>query len=171
MPLRQPETWPESEAGSREALKRWIAEEGGYIQIQGSRPQTLAYGLQDSPVGLMSWIGEKFDRWTDANGLPADDLLTTVMIYWVTGCIGSSFWPYYMRKRGEWVLDEVVAEGGRLRAPLTYLDFPKELVHVPRSVVELVFDIERWEAPEYGGHFPALEVTDVLADSLRRFAG
>ena len=169
MPLRVPETWPDSEAASRAELKRWMSEEGGYMQIQGSRPQTLAYGLSDSPVGLLSWIGEKFDRWTDARGLPADDLLTTVTIYWVTGCIGSSFWPYWARKHGDWVLDEVVAAGGRITAPLTYLDFPKELVHVPRGVVERVFDIERWEGPEYGGHFPALEATDVLAESLRRF--
>ncbi len=68
------------------------------------------------------------------------------------------------------MLDDVAAAGGRLAAPLTYLDFPKELIHVPRSVVETVFDIERWETPEYGGHFPALEATDVLADSLRRFS-
>jgi hypothetical protein len=70
---------------------------------------------------------------------------------------------------GEWVLDDVAAGGGRVRAPLTYLDFPKELVHVPRSVVETVFTVERWEAPPRGGHFPALEQTDVLADSVRRF--
>jgi pimeloyl-ACP methyl ester carboxylesterase len=169
MPLRLPGTWPESEIASRRELEHWLSEEGGYIQIQGTRPQTLAYGLADSPVGLLSWIGEKFDRWTDERGVPADDLLTTVTIYWVTGCIGASFWPYYARKHGEWVLDEVVAAGGRVRAPLTYLDFPKELVHVPRAVVERAFDIERWEAPSYGGHFPALEATDALAGSLRTF--
>ena len=56
-----------------------------------------------------------------------------------------------------------------MRAPLTFLDFPKEIVHVPRTVAERVFDVERWEEPDYGGHFPALEATDVLADSLRRF--
>ena len=107
-------------------------EEGGYVHIQGTRPQTLAYGLQDSPVGLMSWIAEKFDRWTDARGVPDDDLLTTVMIYWVTGSIGSSFWPYWARRHGDWVLDDVAAAGGRIAAPLTYLDFPKEIIHVPR---------------------------------------
>ena len=85
MPLRLPQSWPDSEGASREELKRWMSEEGGYIQIQGTRPQTLAYGLSDSPVGLMSWIGEKFERWTDARGVPDDDLLTTVMIYWVDG--------------------------------------------------------------------------------------
>jgi microsomal epoxide hydrolase len=170
LPLRRLETWPASEIASRAALERWLDEEGGYVHIQGTRPQTLAYGLQDSPVGLMSWIAEKFDRWTDARGVTNDDLLTTVMIYWVTGCIGSSFWPYYARRHGEWVLDDVAALGGRLCAPLTYLDFPKEIVHVPRSVARRVFKIERWEEPEYGGHFPALEATDVLADSLIRFS-
>ena len=171
MPLRRPSTWPESEAESREALERWLEVEGGYVHIQGTRPQTLAYGLQDSPVGLMSWIAEKFDRWTDSRRVPMDDLLTTVMIYWVTGCIGSSFWPYWARRHGEWVLDDVVDAGGRLAAPLTYLDFPREIVHVPRVVVERAFaEIERWEEPDYGGHFPALEATEVLADSLRRFS-
>jgi microsomal epoxide hydrolase len=169
MPLRRPETWPESEAASRAELAHWLEEEGGYVHIQGTRPQTLAYGLADSPVGLMTWLAEKFDRWTDARGLPPDDLLTTTMIYWTTGCIGSSFWPYWARRHGDWVLDDVAVAGGRIAAPLTYLDFPKELVHVPRTVVERVFAVERWEAPSYGGHFPALETTDVLADSLVRF--
>jgi pimeloyl-ACP methyl ester carboxylesterase len=169
MPLRRPETWPEAEAESRAALNAWSEEEGGYVHIQGTRPQTLAYGLADSAVGLMSWIAEKFDRWTDSRGLPPDDVLTTTMIYWATGCIGSSFWPYWARRHGDWVLDDVAAAGERLAAPLTFLDFPKELVHVPRTVVERVFDVERWEAPSYGGHFPALETPDVLADSLVRF--
>jgi microsomal epoxide hydrolase len=117
----------------------------------------------------MSWIAEKFDRWTDSRGVDRDDILTTVTIYWVTGSIGSSFWPYYARRHGEWVLDEVAAVEGRLRAPLTFLDFPKEIVHVPRSVAESVFDIERWEEPEYGGHFPALEAPETLQNSLREF--
>jgi pimeloyl-ACP methyl ester carboxylesterase len=169
MPLRRPETWPQTEIASRAALAKWLDEEGGYVHIQGTRPQTLAYGLHDSPVGLMSWIGEKFDRWTDARGVSADDLLTTVMIYWVTGSIGSSFWPYWARRHGDWVLDDLAAGGGAIAAPLTYLDFPKELVHVPRAIVEGVFDVQRWETPDYGGHFPALETTEVLADSLRRF--
>jgi microsomal epoxide hydrolase len=68
---------------------------------------------------------------------------------------------------GGWLLDDEL--GGRLRVPLTFLDFPKEIVRVPRSLAEHVFEIERWETPEYGGHFPALEATDVLADSLKRF--
>jgi microsomal epoxide hydrolase len=168
MPLRRPETWPESEGESRAALADWLRDEGGYVHIQGTRPQTLAYGLADSPAGLAGWLAEKFEVWTDAS-LDSDDVLTMLTIYWVTGTIGASFWPYYARMHGEWVLDDVAAAGGRIAAPLTYLDFPKELVHVPRSVVETVFDVERWETPDAGGHFPALEQTERLADSVRRF--
>ena len=79
-------------------------------------------GSHDSPVGLMSWIAEKFDRWTDSRGLPPDDVLTTTMIYWTTGCIGSSFWPYWARLHGDWVLDDVAAAGDRHR----------RAAHVPR---------------------------------------
>ena len=107
--------------------------------------------------------------WTDTS-LDPDDILAMVTIYWVTQTIGASFWPYFARIHGEWVLDEVAAAGGRIAAPLTYLDFPKELVHVPRAIVETVFDVVRWDEPGHGGHFPALERTDLLADSVRRFA-
>ena len=80
MPLRLPDSFPDSASAAREALEHWSREEGGYIQIMGTKPQTLAYGLFDSPVGLMSWIAEKFESWTDARGVSRDDLLTTVMI-------------------------------------------------------------------------------------------
>ena len=160
MPLRRPETWPESEIASRAALERWLEEEGGYVHIQGTRPQTLAYGLQDSPVGLMSWIAEKFDRWTDARGVPDDDLLTTVMIYWVTGSIGSSFWPYWARRHGDWVLDDVAAHGGRLRRAADLPRLPEgDRARPARGRRARVFDIERWDdagvrraLPGAGGH-------------------
>ena len=170
MPLRRPQTWPESELVSRNALLAWSKDEGGYIQIQGTRPQTLAYGLNDSPVGLMSWIAEKFDRWTDSRGLPPDDVLTTTMIYWTTGCIGSSFWPYWARFHGDWVLDDVGGGGppASPRRSRTWTSRRSSSTCRARSSSS-VFDVERWEAPSYGGHFPALETTDVLADSLVRF--
>jgi len=172
LPIRSPASFPDTAADARAALETWAREEGAYTAIQGTKPQTLAYGLSDSPVGLLSWIAEKFDTWTDTRGAPRDDLLTTVMIYWVTGTIGSSFWPYYARMHGGFMLDQVIEAGERIRAPLTFLDFPKEIVHVPRAVAERAFaEIERWETPDYGGHFPALEVPDVLADSLIRFSG
>jgi pimeloyl-ACP methyl ester carboxylesterase len=169
MPLRRLETWPESLAESRAALRHWQLEEGGYGAIQGTRPQTLAYGLSDSPAGLLAWIAEKFEVWTDAS-LDPDDVLATATIYWATQTIGASFWPYFSRIHGEWVLDDVAAAGERIAAPLTYLDFPKELIHVPREIVETLFTVERWETPEHGGHFPALEQTERLARSVREFS-
>jgi pimeloyl-ACP methyl ester carboxylesterase len=169
MPLRRPETWPESLAESRAALQHWQLEEGGYGAIQGTRPQTLAYGLSDSPAGLLAWIAEKFEVWTDAS-LDPDDVLAMATIYWATRTIGASFWPYFSRIHGEWVLDDVAAAGERIAAPLTYLDFPKELIHVPREIVETLFTVERWDTPEHGGHFPALEQTERLARSVREFS-
>ena len=85
-----------------EEIKLWAKEETGYIQIQGTRPQTLAYGLTDSPAGLAAWIAEKFHVWTDHAGdfetaVARDHLLANISLYWFTGAIGSSFWPYYDR--------------------------------------------------------------------------
>jgi len=79
-----------------EEIKRWSKEETGYIQIQGTRPQTLAYALTDSPVGLAAWIAEKFHIWTDHSGdfetvVARDHLLANISLYWFTGAIGSSF--------------------------------------------------------------------------------
>jgi microsomal epoxide hydrolase len=90
-----------------EEIKRWSKEETGYIQIQGTRPQTLAYALTDSPVGRAAWIAEKFHTWTDHGGdfetaVVRDHLLANISLYWFTGAIGSSFWPYYDRLHGPW---------------------------------------------------------------------
>jgi pimeloyl-ACP methyl ester carboxylesterase len=86
----------EAEQALLPARARWHEDEGGYVHIQRTRPQTLAYGLADSPVGLAAWIVEKWRAWSDCGGevehrFTKDQLLTTVMLYWVTGTIGSSF--------------------------------------------------------------------------------
>jgi microsomal epoxide hydrolase len=86
-------------------LDTWLKEEIGYQWIQGTRPQTLAFGLSDSPVGLAAWIAEKFRAWTDCGGDPRnaltmDEMLGDVSLYWFTNCIGASFWPYYARMHG-----------------------------------------------------------------------
>ena len=109
LPLRRP--GPGRSPSARTRARRWPSGRRRRAATRTSRarkPQTLAYGLFDSPVGLMSWIAEKFDAWTDTRGVPRDDVLTTVMIYWVTGTIGTSFWPYYARMHGGLVLDEVI---------------------------------------------------------------
>ena len=152
-------------------LNTFMKEETGYQWIQGTRPQTLAYGLTDSPVGLAAWLVEKFQRWTDCNGNPdnaltRDEMLTDIMLYWVTGAIGSTFWPYYARMHGPWP----VPEGEQVKVPMGYVEFPKEILRPPRSVAQRMYaDIRRWTVAERGGHFAALEQPQVLAREIREF--
>jgi pimeloyl-ACP methyl ester carboxylesterase len=151
-------------------LAHWLKEETGYQWIQGTRPQTLAFGLADSPVGLAAWLVEKFRAWTDCGGDPEraisrDDMLANITLYWATGAIGSSFWPYYARMHGPWPIPE-----GAIGVPTGYVEFPKEILRPPRSVAERVFtNIQRWTAMEEGGHFAALEQPAALARDIREF--
>lgn len=163
-----------SEAERRFAaqLQHFLREEVGYQWIQGTRPQTLAFALTDSPAGLAAWIVEKFRAWSDCGGDPAgyfgrDVLLTNIMLYWVTGAIGSSFWPYYARRHDpEWI----VPAGGRVAVPCGYAEFPKEILSPPRSVAERMYgDIRRWTPMPRGGHFAALEEPEALAREIRAF--
>ena len=159
------------EAGFYAKLEHWLREETGYIGIMGTRPQTLAYALHDSPVGLLAWIAEKWQTWTDcdgdiARGVGRDALLTTVMLYWATGAIGSSFWPYYARLHGP----PIVPPGQRVAVPVGYAAFPKEILRPPGTVAARTYaDIRRWTEMPRGGHFPALECPDALAGEIREF--
>jgi microsomal epoxide hydrolase len=160
----------EEEKTYLEQLNRWLAEETGYQWIQGTKPQTLAYGLTDSPVGLAAWIVEKFRTWSDCGGdversFTKDELLTNVMIYWLTGAIGSSFWPYYDRFHAGWP----IPDGARIGVPTAYAAFPREILLPPRAWAERVFDIQRWTVMPRGGHFAAMEEPEALAADLRAF--
>jgi microsomal epoxide hydrolase len=162
---------PRMQAYRRE-LDYWLREETGYSAIQGTKPQTLAYGLTDSPVGLAGWIVEKFRTWSDCDGDPSrsfsnDELLTNIMLYWVSGAIGSSFWPYYTRQHAGWVLP---SSERRVEVPTAYQSFPKDILHPPRAVAERAFNIQRWTEAPRGGHFAALEVPDLLVEDVRAFA-
>jgi pimeloyl-ACP methyl ester carboxylesterase len=152
-------------------LNTFLKEETGYQWIQGTKPQTLAFGLTDSPAGLAAWIVEKFHAWTDNKGNPEeavsrDEMLANISLYWFTGAIGSSFWPYYARMHGPWP----IPEGTTVDVPTGYAEFPKEILHPPRSVAEKAYtDIRRWSVMEEGGHFAALEQPDALARDVREF--
>jgi pimeloyl-ACP methyl ester carboxylesterase len=153
-----------------EELAHWQREETGYQWIQGTKPQTLAYGLTDSPIGLAAWIIEKFRTWSDCDGdvdrrFGKDVLLTNVMLYWVTGAINSSFWPYYARFHEPWP----IPDGQRIGVPTGYAEFPREILHPPRSLAERVYNIQRWTRMPRGGHFAALEEPEALAADIRAF--
>ena len=151
-------------------MQTFLQEETGYQRIQGTKPQTLGYALNDSPAGLAAWIVEKFRTWSDCDGdverrFTKDELLTNVMIYWVTGTINASFWPYYARYHAPWP----IADGRRIEVPTGYAAFPKEIVRPPRSWAERMYNIRRWTVMPAGGHFAAMEEPAALATELRAF--
>jgi len=154
-------------------LARFLKEESGYQWIQGTKPQTLAFGLTDSPAGLAAWIVEKFRAWTDCAGNPEnavsrDEMLANISLYWFTGAIGSSFWPYYARMHRPWP----IPEGKTVDAPMGYAEFPREILSPPRSLAARVYtDIRRWSAMPRGGHFAALEQPELLANEVKAFFG
>jgi len=152
-------------------LTLFLKEETGYQWIQGTRPQTLAFALTDSPAGLAAWVIEKFRTWSDSRGdvesvFSRDHLLANIALYWFTGAIGSSFWPYYARMHGPWP----IPEGETVDVPTGYCAFPREIVRPPRSVAERTFtDIRRWTVMPRGGHFAAMEQPEALAKEIREF--
>ena len=154
-----------------EQLALFLKEETGYQWIQGTRPQTLAFGLSDSPAGLAAWIVEKFRAWTDCGGNPEnavsrDEMLANISLYWFTGCIGASFWPYYARMHGPWP----IPEGATVDVPTGYAEFPREILRPPRSLAAKTYtDIRRWSVMPKGGHFAALEQPDALAHEIVEF--
>ena len=164
-------------ADQSEEVRAWVErrkvytdEEYGYQGIQGTRPQTLAYGLNDSPVGLAAWIVEKFRRWSDCDGdvesvYTKDELLTNVMIYWVTGTINSSTRLYYEGRRNP----VVVPPGERVKVPTGVAAFARDPSMPPRRLVEPVFNLQRWTALPSGGHFAALERPKELVEDVRAF--
>jgi pimeloyl-ACP methyl ester carboxylesterase len=163
MPIRRDPTMVSNptleESRFLDELQLWLKEETGYQWIQGTRPQTLAFALTDSPAGLAAWIVEKFRAWSDCGGnieavFPQDHVLANISLYWLTGAIGSSFWPYYARMHGPWP----IPVGETVTAPTGYCEFPREIVRPPRSVAERTFtNLQRWSVMDRGGHFAAME--------------
>ena len=154
-----------------EELANWLKEETGYQWIQGTRPQTLSFGLTDSPAGLAAWIVEKFRAWSDCGGdvesvFTRDQLLANISLYWFTGAIGSSFFPYYFRMHRPWP----IPEGGTIGVPTGYSEFPREILRAPRSLAERTYtDIRRWTVMQRGGHFAAMEQPEALAGEIAAF--
>ena len=151
-------------------LASWLKDGTGYQWIQGTRPQTLAFGLSDSPAGLAAWIVDKFRAWSDCGGdveraFSKDHLLANIALYWFTGAIGSSFWPYYARMHGPWPIPD-----GGVNVPTGYAAFPREILSPPRSLAEKMYtDIRRWTVMPNGGHFAAMEQPAALAEEIVQF--
>lgn len=139
----------------------------GYFKIQSTRPQTLGYGLADSPVGLCGWLTEKFRSWTDCDGeirnaISWDTLLTNISLYWFTNTICSSTRLYFE--------DSNMAEVNEpLDVPTGAAIYPKELVRLPKTWIEASYDIVHFQTMEKGGHFAAMEQPTTFVADLRAF--
>jgi pimeloyl-ACP methyl ester carboxylesterase len=152
------------EEGARLAhVERYLAQPAGHYVLQSTRPQTLAYALTDSPVAQLAWIAEKFKEWADpARPIEPDRLLTNVMLYWLTGTGGSSSRLHY----------EAAAVRERplpCPAPIGVAVFPHDLVLPVRRLAEQTYTVARWTEFDRGGHFPAIEVPEILVQDVRAF--
>tara|TARA_R110001583_G_scaffold195551_1_gene376008 strand:+ start:19782 stop:20936 length:1155 start_codon:yes stop_codon:yes gene_type:complete len=149
----------------------WREKEGGYSHIQSTKPQTLSYGLMDSPVGLAAWIVEKFRTWSDCGGniedtYTKDELLTNITLYWLTRSINSSMRLYFESRQDPLILKK----GEFIQPPTCVAIFPKDILCPPREWAERIFaNLQRWNVMPSGGHFPALEVPELLVKDIRAF--
>jgi len=157
--------------------EKWQRKEGAYAMIQSTRPQSLAYGLSDSPVGLAAWIVEKFRSWSDWGGdvetrFTKDELLTNITVYWATETINSSFWLCYDAASAgalTWIVETIKKWTGSSSVPTGFASFPHDLLPPPREWGERFFNIQRWPAMPRGGHFAAMEEPELLAEDIRAF--
>ncbi len=163
-PTEAPDT-PE-ELHALERVKYYRDWDSGYSTQQRSRPQTVGYGLADSPAGQAAWILEKFWAWTDCDGHPEnvlsrDEMLDNVMLYWVTGSATSSARIYW----------ESFGRGTRptVTIPTGFAVYPKEIVPPVRKWVEQTYDVQYWAEYDKGGHFAAFEVPGTFVADLREF--
>jgi len=174
---------PPDELAYAARSKHWRQEEQGYVALQGTKPASLAYGLNDSPAGLAAWIAEKWRAWSDCGGEPEtaiarDELLTAISIYWFTNTIGTASRLYREARlapvrlapgeRVEVPCGFLLESPGELGSPRTFLDAPR-IGAPPRARAERAFNVQRWTVVEHGGHFPALEIPDVFVDEVRAF--
>ena len=163
-------TLSQEEMRFKKQAEEWYDMEGAYSHQQRTRPLTLAYGLNDSPVGLCAWIIEKFYAWSDCTGdvehaFTKDDLLSNVTLYWVTQTVHSSFRLYYESRKTplHFTKDEFV------KVPVNIVHFPKEDPFPLRRYIERGYNVQRWTDMPVGGHFASMEQADLLAKDIIEF--
>jgi pimeloyl-ACP methyl ester carboxylesterase len=157
----------DAEREHQDHLARWDRDEGAYLHQQQTRPVTLAYGLSDSPVGMLGWLVEKYRAWSDSHGdlskrFSDDDVLTWASLYWFTNAMAASFRPYndsYLHP----------TPTPRVTVPTAIAVFPGDLSRPPREWAERSYAVRRYTVMPRGGHFAAWEESDLLADDLSAF--
>ena len=158
---------PDWELRRHTERSEWWRGENAYGNIQGTKPLTLAYALNDSPAGLAAWIVEKFRAWSDCGGdversFTKDQLLTNIMLYWVTGSMPSAVRLYYESRRSGRRPD-------RVEVPTAVAVFPGEIFFSPRKWVETRYNVAQWTEMPRGGHFAAMEEPELFVEDVAKF--
>jgi pimeloyl-ACP methyl ester carboxylesterase len=159
----------DSERAWFDGVAAWAASEGAYAAMHRTKPQTAAVGLTDSPAGLAAWIVEKLRAWSDCDGdverrFSKDEILTNVMLYWLTGTIGSSMRMY----RANAAIPPPQLSR-RVEVPSGFALFPGDIVRPPMAWLERTANVVRVSEPPRGGHFAAFEEPELYAEELRAF--
>ncbi|MGZ3914843.1 MAG: epoxide hydrolase family protein [Flavisolibacter sp.] len=168
--LAKGETVSEEELAYQQFAGDWAAREGAYSHLQATKPLSLAYGLNDSPVGLAAWILEKFQAWSDHQGFmenvfTREELLANVTLYWVTETIYSSMRIYHENSQKPLAF----TKDQRVSVPTGFARFPRELPTPPRSYIERGYAVQHWTEMPAGGHFAGMEQPELLARDIRQF--
>jgi len=167
-PPKDPVPLTDDEQADLKEMAHFQREEAGYALEQGTKPQTLGVALNDSPAGLLAWIVEKFQGWSDCDGHPEnvftrDQLITNVMTYWLNATITSSARLY-------WELMHTTERAPeRVEVPTGVARYPKEVFRFPRAWVERRFNVTHWVDMPHGGHFAAMEQPELFVDDVRTF--
>ena len=154
--------------------QQWLYTEGAYLMLQGTKPQSLAYALNDSPVGLAAWQVEKFRAWSDCQGdvekrFTKDELLTNIMIYWVTETAGSAARMYLQNIRAMYTQPGGPKSAQKSQIPAAVAVFPKDTAPLPREWAERHVNLKRYTTMTKGGHFSALEEPELFVNDVREF--
>lgn len=140
----------------------WMRMEGAYIQIQSTKPWTLAYALSGSPVGMAAWLLEKYRAWSDWPLLTMDDLCDCLTLYWMTDTAATSIRAYHGNSFH-------LPPMGPVQVPTAFSIFPRDVLPAPREWVEAHYPVIQYTEMERGGHFTALEQPEAFAEDVGRF--
>lgn len=150
-------------------MQGWQFAEGAYAMLQGTKPRTIAYALNDSPAGLAAWVLEKFQAWCDGDAeavFGLDGLCANLTLYWATETIGSSM-RLYAEAFGD---EEARKPPEKGEVPVGVVVFPRDILPAPRAWGERWLNLVHWTQAPRGGHFPGWEAPDLLAADIRAFA-
>jgi pimeloyl-ACP methyl ester carboxylesterase len=169
VPVGDPAALTLEERAWFQAIAAWGAAEGAYAAMHRTKPQTAAFGLADSPVGLAAWIVEKLRAWSDCDGdverrFSKDEILTNVTLYWLTGTIGSS-----MRMYNANAAIPPAQHARRVEVPSGFSLFPADISRPPTAWLERTANVARVTEPPRGGHFAPFEEPELYAAELREF--